>query len=496
MVSQTLTRLFVSSCIAFASFLASTHPFAAASPGLIASALADTPSIDVGVVTGSAGALVTFSVTLRTAGESIAGVQMDIAFDPSTPVAATGSNRPSCHPNPAIHKDGTAFTFQPTACIPGSNCTGMRAIVLSLTNVDPIPDGSELFTCDDQIDPTAADGIYPLTASNTFSFDSDGFFIPTNGIDGAVIVFATPPPCGDGVVELDEECDDGNTYGGDGCAANCTLETQRPFPFDRSGVLSIQTAWLQILLPLSGEETIITGSSRPIDETGQIPAVIHTNDLRVDPISVPGLVCLCVTGMDDPELGPGIGGQGTIGCGPSGLTDVDYLNSQDHDIDDVDPGCASGTIESVAHPGVCNGPPRTVRSGGTAPRGSALFSQNIALTSLNDFGTCAETRNPDGTCYFSEYGPDCLPCTSDDIPPSDVHRIHTTTGTATAEIDDADDVAGARIAVGESCAGSPCHVTATGVPFDCDAIAAYPLGGLRQVSGRRVPSTRYDGARR
>ena len=188
-----------------------------------------------------------------------------------------------------------------------------------------------------------------------------------------MIVFATPPPCGDGVVELDEECDDGNTYGGDGCAANCTLETQRPFPFDRSAVLSIQTAWLQILLPLSGEEIITTGSSRPIDETGQIPAVIHTNDLRVDPVSVPGLVCLCVTGMDDPELGPGIGGQGTIGCGPSGLTDVDYLNSQDHDIDDVDPGCASGTIESVAHPGVCNGPPQTVRSGGTAPRGSALF---------------------------------------------------------------------------------------------------------------------------
>jgi cysteine-rich repeat protein len=36
--------------------------------------------------------------------------------------------------------------------------------------------------------------------------------------------------CGDGVrrrlpVELEEECDDGNTAGGDGCSPQCTVET-------------------------------------------------------------------------------------------------------------------------------------------------------------------------------------------------------------------------------------------------------------------------------
>jgi cysteine-rich repeat protein len=31
--------------------------------------------------------------------------------------------------------------------------------------------------------------------------------------------------CGDGTMESDEECDDGNTFGGDGCAANCTAES-------------------------------------------------------------------------------------------------------------------------------------------------------------------------------------------------------------------------------------------------------------------------------
>jgi cysteine-rich repeat protein len=35
------------------------------------------------------------------------------------------------------------------------------------------------------------------------------------------------PVCGNGIVEGDEQCDDGNTVGGDGCAANCTREDRR-----------------------------------------------------------------------------------------------------------------------------------------------------------------------------------------------------------------------------------------------------------------------------
>src|SRR5439155_501294 len=34
----------------------------------------------------------------------------------------------------------------------------------------------------------------------------------------------TDPRCGDGVVDSDEECDDGNQTDGDGCAADCTAE--------------------------------------------------------------------------------------------------------------------------------------------------------------------------------------------------------------------------------------------------------------------------------
>jgi len=34
----------------------------------------------------------------------------------------------------------------------------------------------------------------------------------------------TPPPCGDGLIEPPEQCDDGNTVNGDGCSSNCQVE--------------------------------------------------------------------------------------------------------------------------------------------------------------------------------------------------------------------------------------------------------------------------------
>jgi cysteine-rich repeat protein len=37
--------------------------------------------------------------------------------------------------------------------------------------------------------------------------------------------------CGDGAIQLGEQCDDGNTRGGDGCAASCDWEERRTFAF-------------------------------------------------------------------------------------------------------------------------------------------------------------------------------------------------------------------------------------------------------------------------
>ena len=131
---------------------------------------AGTPAqIELGVVSGSAGAQVTFTATLHDMGNVVAGTQNDISFDLSTPI--TG-----CEENPAINK-GAFVGFQPPGCTLGVNCTGVRVIVLSLSDVDPIPDGSVLYSCHVAIDLTASDGTYPLVSTNEGASTPDGQFI-------------------------------------------------------------------------------------------------------------------------------------------------------------------------------------------------------------------------------------------------------------------------------------------------------------------------------
>ena len=45
----------------------------------------------------------------------------------------------------------------------------------------------------------------------------DGYVLPWNGSSCSAV-------CGDGYVRLDEQCDDGNVVGGDGCSSICELE--------------------------------------------------------------------------------------------------------------------------------------------------------------------------------------------------------------------------------------------------------------------------------
>ena len=77
-------------------------------------------------------------------------------------------------------------------------------------------------------------GAAPAAACPACDGDGDGFI----GINELVSAVATaigpgclgegPLPCGDGSVDGDETCDDGNRLGGDGCASNCTVESARP----------------------------------------------------------------------------------------------------------------------------------------------------------------------------------------------------------------------------------------------------------------------------
>jgi hypothetical protein len=119
----------------------------------------------------------------------VAGVQNDIAFDVLTPIPAAPGGHPACTVNPDIDKEATSFTFLPMGCTAGVDCTGVRAFVLSASNVDPIPDGATLYTCQVAIAPAAPAGTYTLAASGP-----SGEILSALTTNGAIEVSEAPPP--------------------------------------------------------------------------------------------------------------------------------------------------------------------------------------------------------------------------------------------------------------------------------------------------------------
>lgn len=113
-------------------------------------------AIELGSAHAAPGERTSFGASLSTHGHQVVAVQNDILFDPRAPVAATAGGAPACSANPTIGKEATAFSFLPHGCVPGESCEAVRAVVLSLDNLDAIPDGAELYRCDVQVDAEAA----------------------------------------------------------------------------------------------------------------------------------------------------------------------------------------------------------------------------------------------------------------------------------------------------------------------------------------------------
>ncbi|MBX3026849.1 cellulase family glycosylhydrolase [bacterium] len=139
--------------------------------------------------------VIEISVVL-TAGGAVAGTQNDIGFPPEAPIVATTAGRPNCSVNPSLGKGGTSFAFQPPGCAAGGDCAAVRAIVLALDNVDPIPIGALLYSCRVAVSQNAADGIYPLPCTNAAASDPDGNALATTCAPGSVVVgsLRTPTP--------------------------------------------------------------------------------------------------------------------------------------------------------------------------------------------------------------------------------------------------------------------------------------------------------------
>jgi cysteine-rich repeat protein len=330
--------------------------------------------------------------------------------------------------------------------------------------------------------------------------------------------------CGDGTQDSGEECDDGNNFGGDDCAANCTTEDARVGVFNPAETIAVvQTEAIPITLNLTGQQTFRTGHARTTatelanGETigaGEIPTVIRASELLFDPVKVTGLVCACVRGIPVAAFGPGISANGSIGCGDQGLTDISYRMVQDHNTTPGSPGnfsegtpndpecdntaplpaggtsmaCEEGSEdppgptsrcskEANTHIGVCQGPRILSFSGGMAPKGSALIVNSTAIGLLSDAGACDLTKPMrNGQCLYPDYGPDCTPCTDDDLEKGNTETNPTTTGSAEAALFDANN-GNAIIDKDRDCFGTPCNTQVDGAVFDCSQLGPCPETG-------------------
>jgi len=383
----------------------------------------------------------------------------------------------------------------------------------------------------------------PVSACPACDADLDGTVAINELIAGVNIALGAPcggdgEVCGDGAENVDgETCDDGNNVGGDGCAANCTDEIRRPTTLDPARAKStVQLATLSIPLRLSGDQALTTGGLRDGDvrgkdgsviyRDGDVPIVVMASDVKFDPIPIFGLVCACVRGFPVPEFGPGVSGRGVAGCGPQGLMNVDFLVEQDHnttpgsagnsgsgaglpddpecnDTSDAGMGftstaCLEGTGATCsepnnAHVGVCNSPRIITFSGGQGPRGSVLLYNNSAIGLLMDGAACTETRRPNGTCMFDDYGPDCMPCTDDDLEKGTPNLAPTTSGTATIVLYDTNNTSGLVLKDGNTCGGTtPCVGSASGSLVDCDALELDPNAPLSSTLATAFPTLDAD----
>lgn len=162
--------------------------------GLFGSSAASAVSINVGSVTGVPGQQLTVSVTLNDMGERVAATKNTLGVDPATPLI-------SCARNPSLDKPLTT-RFEPVGCDDPENenrpdCLTVRALVLALSNLNRIPNGSVLYTCVIQIADDAEEGTLPILCTQPESSDPDGNAFETDCVNGEVrITRTTPTPTG------------------------------------------------------------------------------------------------------------------------------------------------------------------------------------------------------------------------------------------------------------------------------------------------------------
>ena len=120
------------------------------------------PSVSVSSVAAPPGTDTNVAVTLSHAGTTVVAFQSDLWFDRwNASVPPTSMGKPTCTVSTAIAKYDTQFAFRPPGCS-GSTCAGVRALVLSMSDLDPLPNAAVLYTCTIHIPSSATPATYPL----------------------------------------------------------------------------------------------------------------------------------------------------------------------------------------------------------------------------------------------------------------------------------------------------------------------------------------------
>ncbi len=287
---------------------------------------------------------------------------------------------------------------------------------------------------------------------------------------------ATAADCGTGGV-----CQKCVPQGGDGCAANCTLErdiltTLKPGVVMGLGIKDgtsgavVHGDVLTIPLALVGTQTITAGNPRSDDATKRIPYIIKAASVQYPKIAVSTLACACVRGVEYKTCGgtlfeadgsnsttctPGFSGQmtcpaekpctavhgtgnsatGFVSCGPDGLNNVDVLLTQDS-------GGESGIAGKVQ-----------IELSGHGPTGSALILNSTAIGT--HVGSCPASFCNDNDMLSERGSPSTLP---------------STTGKATSIVKNANGQDGVDIV--DPGTGEP--YSSTGAPANCANLLATP----------------------